>query len=412
MGKLSKLLAKAEQLAKTELDKLMADQGGKQQQQQAYQAPVVYQQGAAAPQGPRPFSTPPSSPPPYGGMAAPPQAHRPNTPPPVHYQQQQPQYTAPTTYSPSPTGPGRRKALLIGCTYQGTRSQLRGPGNDVNCLRYLLTTKLGFPPSSIVVLRDDDVSKGREFLPCRDVIMRAIGWLVSDLRQGDSLFFSFSGHGSQLRDPTGEEEDGFDETILPTDHKQAGQIRDTELARAIVHRLPAGVVVHALFDSCHSGTMMDLPYETKWDRSGQPYWRRNNMRGTSGGTVIQLGACDDKATAADTAKLSATAYTGAATYTFIQAIEKYGPSQTYASLLAHMTEALAGLGKSSVQNASAGSSAVAAGLPLVMGAVLGPLGLVAGAQLAAFSSMGRMTEQKPVLCCDKPIDITRTRLMI
>lgn len=51
----------------------------------------------------------------------------------------------------------------------------------------------------------------------------------------------------------GEEEDGFDETILPTDHKQAGQIRDTELARAIVHRLPAGVVVHALFDSCHSG---------------------------------------------------------------------------------------------------------------------------------------------------------------
>jgi hypothetical protein len=28
--------------------------------------------------------------------------------------------------------------------------------------------------------------------------------------------------------------------------------------------------------------MMDLPYETKWDRSGQPYWRRNSMRGTSG----------------------------------------------------------------------------------------------------------------------------------
>jgi hypothetical protein len=51
----------------------------------------------------------------------------------------------------------------------------------------------------------------------------------------------------------GEEEDGYDETILPTDHKQTGQIRDTELARAIVHRLPAGVVVHALFDSCHSG---------------------------------------------------------------------------------------------------------------------------------------------------------------
>jgi hypothetical protein len=102
--------------------------------------------------------------------------------------------------------------------------------------------------------------------------------------------------------------------------------------------------------------------------------------------VIQLGACDDKQTAADTAKLSATAYTGAATYTFIQAIERYGSNQTYASLLAHMTEALAGLGKSSVQNASAGSSAVSAGLPLVGCLALGPLGLLAGAQLAAFSS--------------------------
>jgi hypothetical protein len=54
-----------------------------------------------------------------------------------------------------------------GCTYQGTRSQLRGPGNDVNCLQYCLTTKLGFAPSNIVVLRDDDVSKGRDFMPYR-----------------------------------------------------------------------------------------------------------------------------------------------------------------------------------------------------------------------------------------------------
>jgi hypothetical protein len=51
-----------------------------------------------------------------------------------------------------------------------------------------------------------------------------------------------------------------------------------------------------------------------------------------------------------------------------------------------MTEALASLGKSSVQNASAGSSAVAAGLPLVMGLALGPLGLLAGAQLGALTS--------------------------
>lgn len=102
-----------------------------------------------------------------------------------------------------------------------------------------------------------------------------------------------------------------------------------------------------------------------------------------GGTVVQLGACDDHQTAADTVKLSATAYTGAATYTFIQAIERYGPDQSYSSLLVHMTEALRALGKSSVSNPSAAGTAVAAGLPVVLGLALGPLGLLAGAQLGA-----------------------------
>lgn len=34
------------------------------------------------------------------------------------------------------------------------------------------------------------------------------------------------GHGSQQRDYTGEEADGMNETILPTDHRSAGQIVD------------------------------------------------------------------------------------------------------------------------------------------------------------------------------------------
>jgi hypothetical protein len=37
------------------------------------------------------------------------------------------------------------------------------------------------------------------------------------LQPGMSLFFSFSGHGSQKQDYSGDEDDGMDETILPTD---------------------------------------------------------------------------------------------------------------------------------------------------------------------------------------------------
>lgn len=55
------------------------------------------------------------------------------------------------------------------------------------------------------MLRDDDHSKGRDFVPFRDVILRACSWLVADAKPGDSLFFHYSGHGSRMKDPTCEQ---------------------------------------------------------------------------------------------------------------------------------------------------------------------------------------------------------------
>lgn len=426
---LSKLLAKAEELANKELTKLQQQAAAQQQQQQQagqpggqqqtgqpYAPPVIItQQPAAAPVG---FSTPPPSPPPYSGSVFP---GRPSTPPPQPtHAMQQPSPATPAAagtspsaapaQTPSPSSRGRKKALLIACSYPGTKAQLRGPGNDIQCMHYLLTNRFGFSPSQIVVLRDDDYSKGREFIPYRDVIMRACSWLVADAKPGDSLFFHYSGHGGSMKDPTFQEK--HDGTLLPTDFKAAGQIRDTELARLMVHPLPPGVILHALFDSCHSGTMLDLPYDTRLEKSGAlQNWRRTNMRGTSGGTVIQIGACDDKFTAADTAKLSATAYTGAATYSFIEAVEKYGPQQSYASLLSNMTTTLRTLGKASIKPPSAGSAVASGALPLIGAIALGPLGLLAGCAIGTGMDVSRMQEQVPVLACDRPINLG-TALMI
>jgi hypothetical protein len=55
------------------------------------------------------------------------------------------------------------------------------------------------------------------------------------------------------------------------------------------------------------------------------------IKGTSGGTAFQLGACKDSQVAADTNAMSGSAYTGAATFSFIDAVEKYGTNQTYAT---------------------------------------------------------------------------------
>lgn len=83
---------------------------------------------------------------------------------------------------------------------------------------------------------------------------------VDDLATGIGLGFWVETQMAMRCAPlccAGMEEDGYDETILPTDYKRAGQIRDTELAQVLVHGLPRGVTLHALFDSCHSGAGLE-----------------------------------------------------------------------------------------------------------------------------------------------------------
>lgn len=68
------------------------------------------------------------------------------------------------------------------------------------------------------------------------------------------------GHGGQTKDLDGDEADGYDEVIYPVDFRQHGHITDDEMHRIMVHPLQAGVRLTAIFDSCHSGTALDLPY--------------------------------------------------------------------------------------------------------------------------------------------------------
>lgn len=155
---------------------------------------------------------------------------------------------------------GRRKALLVGINYRGTNAELRGCVRDVSFVHHLLTSKFGFKKSDFVVLTDepDGISGVRRGAPTRRTILSSLNWLVSDTRPGDSLWFSFSGHGSQVRDLNGDEADGYDETILPVDYKREGHIVDDELY-AIVKRICRGARLTVLLDACHSGKLYHSP---------------------------------------------------------------------------------------------------------------------------------------------------------
>jgi Caspase domain len=69
-----------------------------------------------------------------------------------------------------------------------------------------------------------------------------------------------TGHGGQTPDLDGDEDDGYDEVIYPSDFRVAGFIVDDEMHRVMVKPLQAGVRLTAIFDSCHSGSALDLPY--------------------------------------------------------------------------------------------------------------------------------------------------------
>ena len=70
------------------------------------------------------------------------------------------------------------------------------------------------------------------------------------LRAGDLFFLSYSGHGGQVPDVSGEEADKQDETWCLYD----GQLIDDELYFEL-SRFASGVRILVLSDSCHSGTV-------------------------------------------------------------------------------------------------------------------------------------------------------------
>jgi metacaspase-1 len=65
--------------------------------------------------------------------------------------------------------------------------------------------------------------------------------------------------GRQTEDLDGYEDDGY-EVIYPVDYQAAGHIVDDDIHDICVKPLRQGVRLTAVFDSCHSGTVMDLPY--------------------------------------------------------------------------------------------------------------------------------------------------------
>ena len=225
-----------------------------------------------------------------------------------------------------------KKALLIGINYNGTSAQLNGCINDINDVSALLTSKYAF--NSITKITDETTQK-----PTRDVILASFAQFLASGTEGDLLFFSYSGHGSYTLDRNNDEkngtsETGNDEMIIASDLKG---ILDDELKSLIQNNLKKNVTLFALFDSCFSGTVLDLKYQYLDSLANDASTVNNNDSETIG-NVIMISGCSDAQTSADA--YIDKKYQGAMTWAFISVITTLTTQPSWRDLLVKMRDKL------------------------------------------------------------------------
>ena len=219
-----------------------------------------------------------------------------------------------------------KNALLIGCNYIGTQNELSGCINDVVNIQNKLKNQYGF--NNILIMSDDTSKK-----PTKANILDEIKNLLTNSNSGDKLFLAFSGHGTTMKDIAGDEKDGLDELFVPIDFNC---ISDDEIKLLINNNLKKDVTLFALFDCCHSGTILDLRYQY-FDSENYDNSTENAKETETIGNVIMISGCRDNQTSADAYINSK--YQGAMTWAFLDTVNK-NPNLTWKELITTMRSSL------------------------------------------------------------------------
>lgn len=230
-----------------------------------------------------------------------------------------------------------RWALLIGINQYITgegRYDLKGCETDVHLMRELLISKYGFKADHIKVLLSREATK--------EHILEAFRRLADQAKPGDTVVFHYSGHGFQVPDRNGDEEDGVDEVFCPADIDVPGftkAILDDELS-ALLDQIRANDVTMVL-DACHSGTgtrdiqMIPryLPVPGTRAIGKQAESTGYHEEGRRRRTLIAASKAEELAADAAFFENNQPFYAGALTYHLTNNLRKAGPTTTYAELM-------------------------------------------------------------------------------
>lgn len=231
----------------------------------------------------------------------------------------------------SPDHLKKSKALLIGINYENTSNSLYGCINDSKNVEKVLKRE---NYTELMMINDKTEQK-----PTYENIIKGIEWLVKDSHQYETIFFHYSGHGSNVFDNDGDEDDRRDECLVSLDNKM---ITDDILFEKLINQIKTRLV--CIIDACHSGTMLDLEYSVKMSPqkvSGNSYnpnnWKSNEQiirnekkKLEHNFPVFFISGCQDNEYSADAYIKNSSQ--GALTYTFLD-IYKYNKNITCKDLL-------------------------------------------------------------------------------
>ncbi|OSX61225.1 hypothetical protein POSPLADRAFT_1146253 [Postia placenta MAD-698-R-SB12] len=194
------------------------------------------------------------------------------------------------TYAPRPQ---KRKALIIGINYDDEDLSSSQASRDLGQLLASRKDAIDFRNLLVdVTLMTDSKDRAHHLIPTRKNMIAQIRSLVRGARPGDTFVFYWlilskarsqdAGHADQIPCKDHTEEDDMDEVLLAVDHegtKNKGRyIVDNTLRKLLVDALPPGARLIAIFDACHSGTILAFHAPLKFSSYSRPAVRQDDAQ--------------------------------------------------------------------------------------------------------------------------------------
>ena len=244
-----------------------------------------------------------------------------------------------------------KKALLIGIDYiQDNNVTLYGCINDIVNMRNVLIDAYGYNINDITMLRDDETRP--EYQPTRANIINNMKNIVAQSANLEELWIHYSGHGSQIKDKNNDEVSGLDDILVPVDYGTQGFIVDDELL-SIFKNIKCRSFL--LFDSCHSGTVCDFPWNFEYNTPTNLI-RKNNNFVIPNPNIYAFSGCKDNQTCSDIYNNTTQQSVGAFTDAFITCLRNNNHNITILNLYISVCKYLMASGYAQVPVLSSSSA--------------------------------------------------------